>query len=1624
MQGDFSQAKFDPTLHTRGIEEPALGPLRNVSGVLQQQGRVITDADLAEGELLDLAWQGQAGRDIIGAGVCAVPADGSDGFAVRTAAVDGNRVIVTVDPGHAWVDGILARLVGAAAAPSQPLKREAAYFGPPWSTPLPTTASIGDDIRDAVVLELSEESLHAFQYPEQLLESALGGVDTAERAYVNCRLRLLRLADGETCSSVATRLRDDPDAKGRLSVSLQPPLVIPGDCPTVAGGGYTGFEHHLYRIEIAEQNVGAPARFKWSAWNGGLVGRGRFDATPNPDRVVIDAGRAAIVHSGLTEFYLEALQYDELRGGWKLVYATMATLNADHDLELAAPASFGTLPASADPVFFRLWNGLADISDFTDSVTPNELRDGIRLQFDAPASGNYRPGDYWTFNVRAGDIANPQVLVDDAPPVGILYHRVALAEIHWTAQRDTNLSGSIEDCRLRFRPLINQKICCTFLVGNGVTSFGDFNSLEQAAAHLPAGGGELCLLPGVHRANLLLKGRQRVKIHGCRWRTLVLPRDAQRQQPLLRIVDCTSVEIGDLDLVTFDAVAVQIENSGPRGEACRDIHIHDCRMIARRNAIRAERVEELHIAGNRLHLLDTRDGLATVSLLASDALVERNTLVLLPFVDATPDEPEQPSDDPTLDPADPCARPEIIYGFPVLVLGYVTAVWTAVLAEIVPKQPYRALGGIHLRAGCQRVRVSENRIVGGAGDGILLGGDIDPAPAPSAVDKPAPPAVVVTAPAAPAAAGVSGDGEFVALLQGEDDVALQGVDLYLQDTHSVATDRSDDEGMASIKTAPGSYRLTATPGYRIVRVMEGLQEQRRVHVVTLGREDYVVAPSQRWLHEITLHANDIAQMGLSGIGFGLRRGATLKRQPPAAASDPRDTLLAMIDEALADLALTPLLNASNPVRDLVISDNRLHHNLRNPFDATLREQAQVLGRGGISLGMAESVVIRANAIQANGVSAVDPVCGIFVGWGNDMEIVDNTLADNGAVDERYERDRRAGIRGGIYIAFAAVQSSTLSNSSGRKPALRVHDNRIDQPAGRALTAYAFGPVSVANNHFNSEYSGLFGIADAFVGGVLVFNFGGMHRLLVRLLGAFVGRTFGVKVGNGKGKRAAAPFRTLAEAGLPGGETLFNDNYVRLGLPNRGIVSQVVASLDDLGYASNTGAVYRGDRFFSNALVFGDSVRATSSRLREDISHGLSVLSWGVRMNMTALNQGDHCIVALPAATSTSLPTVDFPNQVLDRDFCRQQLSTPEQLWDFLVWVLSAQTDLLGGELGSNSFSLAEREQLPQKYLGASLKKVQQNKSALMQSHQQEAASLIEIHGNNYPAAEALAVEVDADATNVHLIGQGAETFGNVLPTAAASGATLSGRLVNDRGQGLRRATIELTRRNGSLVEAVAITDANGYFSASYDPEQTRRLEREGDLFLRAVDARGNEILRDTVALRFAADAQLRITLTVPVPLVPRAGVVGAQPIFGGPRPPSLRTPLSRLEIDDKLQERLIAAGIRDVEGVLEATNAVLARVAGSEAAAKELLLRARRVLQNNPVAPVTPAPRPTAAAADASAADTRVNDASVDDASAGAADERVSAADAAAPPAPKGTKGKGRKTGAATRKPPKKKKDP
>jgi hypothetical protein len=533
MKGDFSRWRPD--------RQP------NVGGVLFQQGRVLLDSDTNEQMSIGLHWQEQAIRDAVGPNVAAVPAGDPDSFkVVGVKKLAGDVIIggvkpavlkIQVKPGAIWADGVLVELPPEDSGTDGTIDRVVERAGtpitrPPIITPRPPFPldRLGP-VRDAVILEVWREALSGFQMPDALIEPAIGGPDTTERVFTSMRFEVMSIGSGDTCETVADKLKDDPSEKGKLKVTLKPVETISDECPKVETGGYIGFEHHLYRVEIADVNRGTAPEvpwFKWSQFNGGLVGRGKCFLAASDKRIEITANDQAIKTSGLTDFYAEVVIFDDDQGRWRVVYGAKATLNEDRLVLGDAYLIDGKkLPAAGQIAFFRLWNGIDRIKAFpvmTASEEPEEMMDGIRLEFDAPTSkAQYRPGDYWTFEVRAGHkigtSSNGEVLIGEVsgggaatgvPPHGIRYHRVPLAILEWGIRPGTSPS-EIKDCRRIFRPLTDMPAAlCSMAIrpGDDVAE-----AVDEAIA---AGGGCLCLLPGDHnltrpltltkRANLRLTG--------------------------------------------------------------------------------------------------------------------------------------------------------------------------------------------------------------------------------------------------------------------------------------------------------------------------------------------------------------------------------------------------------------------------------------------------------------------------------------------------------------------------------------------------------------------------------------------------------------------------------------------------------------------------------------------------------------------------------------------------------------------------------------------------------------------------------------------------------------------------------------------------------------------------------------------------------------------------------------------------------------------------------------------------------------------------------------------------------------------------------------------------------------
>jgi hypothetical protein len=721
MRGDFSAWNKDRS--------------QNFRGTLHQQGRVLLDRDWNAQTEIYGEWQETAARDAFGAGVAAVPADAQDSFKVTKVekkAGPPSFVEVSLSKGRIWADGLLAELTADVV-------RRADYFPLPIAPANPADALPNATIRDAVILETWLEELSPFQQPSLLIEPALGGVDTTERVQTAMRVRMYRMTDPkDTCDSIIDKLKDDFSTKGKLQVELKPTSTIDADCPVVESGGFTGFEHRLYRIEIADTDRANQSWFKWSHFNGGLVGTGDFDTVNR--KVVIAGNKNAILYSGLNSFYLEALELDPNLGCWRVVYGAKALLAADGTITLPDPVvtpgdifkgAIPPAPPNNQKRFFRLWNGIERVATFA-APAPAALKDlpdnlGIVLRFEPEAAGKYTPSDFWTFEARAGGLGNPPVLVGippavpngpvtPVPPQGIFYHRVPLAEVHWTANPVPAID--IEDCRRPFQPLTKLKTCCTYRVGDGVKSHGDFKKIQDAINALPKDGGEVCILPGLYEENIVIEPphNKHIILKGCGKRTVIKfappgPNDPGPVDPVIHVMYGQDVTIESLAVEAHPdgkgilLEGVELDANGASAEKyLKDITLSGLYVhAAKNNAIKGFPAQGLTFCKSVVYIDDEQTRKPAVYLEGDDMLIERNEIRVLPDrLKPVIIEGPAPPAPPTIFDADTPATtndPEILSQFPA----------------------QEAAGGLQIGGGSERVRIIDNLIVNGTGNGITLG---------------------------------------------------------------------------------------------------------------------------------------------------------------------------------------------------------------------------------------------------------------------------------------------------------------------------------------------------------------------------------------------------------------------------------------------------------------------------------------------------------------------------------------------------------------------------------------------------------------------------------------------------------------------------------------------------------------------------------------------------------------------------------------------------------------------------------------------------------------------------------------------------------------------------------------
>jgi len=761
--------------------------------------------------------------------------------------------------------------------------------------------------------------------------------------------------------------------------------------------------------------------------------------------------------------------------------------------------------------------------------------------------------------------------------------------------------------------------------------------LKRHSAILPNSGGKICLLPGLHEANVRVKGKRNIKIEGCGKQTRVIPRKGGRESPIFQIIDSECIALLNLDLVTLGGTAISL--AGREVGTLKDIEIGHNRIIACQEAIHVNQGVEITIHDNKIRMLDKVGAGVAIYLMAEDSLITGNEIGVIPAEKTSPPDLDRPDRERNPDPTDPCADLEVIYPNVPVFLAYVDLIFA--LFFFIPINPFNALGGVQIAGGSERVKVRDNEINGGAGNGIALGSSVDDFLA-NFTRNPA-----------------ESQGEFIQHNGGDfqgkvvyNNEVIPGIFVHLESKNGrFISSPTDESSRFIIKTLePGEYQVSITNlNYKIEEITSQNNTELGIfYTISIVQQKIDPGNLLAFLYEIEIAGNHISTMGLSGIGI------------------PKITTNEDVLRQVSFL-IRSLKRFGNPIIDLKICNNQIKQCWQTEFNFQLESEAKDRGFGGISLGIVANSVIQENRIENNGISHIIPTCGMFISYGEVVEIVQNWIINNGAISANTSTDLRPGNRGGIIALASSIPTlSALAEENQAvllgKPAARIFGNRIDQPVGQALNLTAMGTISINNNHFKSELSGSQSF-DKLVGGVFVLNVGGLER--------GVSPTSNTPTNVPSATSPATHFtrHSMSEVCLPNGNTLFNSNQTYLGSANTSFISQLIVSADDIGFDSNQSQdMGRGPQllkqttFTINTWLWGATLRASYNRFQEGQSSQTSVqvslLTRSTLMNNTTNNQGDHCIFAFNPASATFL--IDERNQVLRAEKCRlvEQLISP------------------------------------------------------------------------------------------------------------------------------------------------------------------------------------------------------------------------------------------------------------------------------------------------------------------------------------------------------------------------------
>jgi hypothetical protein len=670
---------------------------KQYSSVRLQQGRVQTDEDANEQARIIEEDARRTRVDTIGA-----YGSPDDGFMPKDFSVVSGKPTFKLSAGKLYLGGLYLELG----------KDEFFHLQKDWlnfdeAVHMPDPPADGTERIDLAYLEVWQQPVSATEDSE-LKEVALGGPDTSLRMRTIKRVRVIDNIDETECDdawaaaiagmSDYDAIKDDMEfaTDARLRVTYTAPTEPADLCSPGAAGGYLYHENQAIRVQMV-----SPTHYTWAFDNACCLYRVQVTAANDGTLTriqMLNEPRDAM-HWPLQDTVVELLPWSaaltngeriaELSG---MLAKVTTSFNPDlgfFEIDTPVPGTFGTqwdsrsdkadfFDGSAEERFYylRVWRRDETSSPAAIPIANGQLGNtGLEVSFEP---GTLRTNDHWIIAARTGSPNEvvPWVLesADGAPPHGYKIYRAPLGLIRWTSAAGAVSGELLHDCREPFLPLTKIRNCCTVTVGDGTHSYGKYASIQDAVNALPEkSGGVVCVLPGEYRENISIFERKDITIRGCGYRSKIIatpdPTLDGPEQPALQISDSLNIQLESIAIESGPRSAIEVLNS-------HIVLIDECIVQMRDES-------SIH---------------AAIFLDGEDLRVKNSVVTVLgePYAKLSISDMEKAVDFEKY--------PELNYatsGFP--------AIGNA------------ARGGIQLAGGCERIRIENNLILGGAGNGVTLG---------------------------------------------------------------------------------------------------------------------------------------------------------------------------------------------------------------------------------------------------------------------------------------------------------------------------------------------------------------------------------------------------------------------------------------------------------------------------------------------------------------------------------------------------------------------------------------------------------------------------------------------------------------------------------------------------------------------------------------------------------------------------------------------------------------------------------------------------------------------------------------------------------------------------------------